>query len=151
VALERLRKHLKDEIYKSIVLGHENFIMGACYGFDLIASEIVPEIKGEILNENQNNIHLIAAVPFKKQAEIFSREDRDLYLSVLKQSDQAVTLNDSYQRGCYYERNRWMVECASRQICYFDGKPSGTGYTVKYARKKNLDIVNLYDIVNTKE
>jgi uncharacterized phage-like protein YoqJ len=147
INIKILEKRLKEEIEKSIEMGYDTFIIGACYGFDLLAAEIILKKQQIISVDISNKIHLIAAVPFQGQAVNFSQSDQDLYYKVLDQCDEVVTLNPSYRRGCYSERNRWMVDHASHLICYFNGKPSGTGNTVKYAKKKGLSIVNLYNDV----
>ncbi|MDR2340590.1 MAG: DUF1273 domain-containing protein [Deltaproteobacteria bacterium] len=139
-----LEKRLKEEIEKSIAKGYDTFIMGACYGFDLLAAEMILNRQQTVSIGNGGKIYLIAAVPFEGQADDFSQTDQDLYYKVLDQCDEVVTLNPDYRRGCFAERNRWMVDRASHLICYFDGKPSGTGHTVKYAKKNGLSIVNLY-------
>jgi uncharacterized phage-like protein YoqJ len=147
--LTTLRKRIEEEVEKSLNIGHNTFIMGACYGFDLMAAEVVLAKMAELRDGNLDNIRLVAAVPFTNQPETFSAADRDLYYLVLDQCSEVETLNDEYRRGCYSERNRWMVDHSSHLICYWNGRPSGTGHTVKYARKKGLKIVNLHDEISS--
>ena len=40
-------------------------------------------------------------------------------------------------------RNRYLVDHANFLIAVYDGKPGGTQYTVEYARKKGLEIVQI--------
>lgn len=49
-----------------------------------------------------------------------------------------------YCKQAFHIRNRYMVDHSSRLICYYDGQLGGTDYTVNYARKKGLDIINLH-------
>ncbi len=70
---------------------------------------------------NPKILKLIAVVPFEEQAR--------------------------YHQGCYYERNRYMVDHSSRMMCYYDGDKGGTEYTVKYAEQNNLQITNLYETI----
>ena len=65
------------------------------------------------------------------------------YDRVLERCDAVETVSESYSRGCYQLRNRYMVDRSGRLICYFDGQPGGTAGTVRYAMKKTLEIVNL--------
>jgi hypothetical protein len=37
-----------------------------------------------------------------------------------------------------------MVDKSSKLICYYDGSGGGTGYTVEYAKKRSVQVVNLY-------
>ncbi len=119
--------------------------MGACYGFDLLTAGLVLEKKKLIPFDNPVKLRLIAAVPYEEQAAEWTEADRDIYYDTLALCDEVVTLNTRYRRGCFHERNRWMVDRASRLVCYHDGSASGTGYTVLYAQKKGLEIVNLFD------
>ena len=39
-----------------------------------------------------------------------------------------------------------MVDNSSRLICYYNGCSGGTAFTVRYAGKKGLEIVNLFEV-----
>ena len=44
-----------------------------------------------------------------------------------------------------FERNRKLVDMSTYCICYLTKATGGTAYTVKYAKKKNLQIINIGD------
>ena len=140
---EKLWIDLYEEIEKAIKDGFDTFLMGACYGFDLLAAEMVLVQKTLIIKE-QKRIKLIAAIPFKEQAAKWKEKDREKYFKILKQCDEVIYVNIQYSFNCYHKRNRFMVDNSSRLICYYDGGKSGTGYTVHYAKKMGCEEINLY-------
>ena len=82
---EQEMKHLKQkllaEIDNAIENGIDTFYMGSCYGFDLLAAQMVLRRKKVIsLNKpRQNSIKLVAIIPFEEQASRWSEKDRELY------------------------------------------------------------------------
>ena len=134
---------LYNEIDKAVFKGYDTFIFGACYGFDLICAEQVLRRKQIIRNADPLKIILIAAVPFEDQAVKWKEQDRDKYFSILSKCDDVIILNKHFKVDCYYERNRYMVDNSSRLICYYDGSSGGTKYTVEYAEKQQIQIINL--------
>ena len=64
------------------------------------------------------------------------------YYDLLRDSDRIIQLCDSYQRGCYHIRNRYMVDNCDVLIAIYNGETKGgTAYTVNYARKLGKEIV----------
>ena len=63
----------------------------------------------------------------------------DMVLSL--QESVAVLICPDYRPDCYYQRNRYMVDHASRLIgVWREGCPGGTQYTIQYAEKKGLEL-----------
>ena len=101
---------------------------------------------GEIILAEKKTGHselkLICAVPFKEQARGWDPMEKLRYYELLRRSDRIVQVCDSYQRGCYHARNRYMVDNSDVLIAIFNGDPKGgTAYTVNYARKKGKEII----------
>ncbi|WP_304508062.1 SLOG family protein [Anaerotignum sp.] len=119
--LERLKLRVGEEIAKAMEGGIEIFYFGACYGFDLLCADIVLGRKKVIQIRKPKIISLIAVLPYEEQAKYWKEESREVYFSILAQCDEVITLSAKYHRGCYHERNRYMVEHSSKMICYFDG------------------------------
>ncbi len=44
---------------------------------------------------------------------------------------------------CIVKRNRHLVDYSSACICYLNKSTGGTAYTVEYAKKRGLQIINL--------
>lgn len=142
--LEKLKLAIREEIDKAVTEGFDTFLMGACYGFDLMAAMQVHYRSRVIKPNDPPDIKLIAVVPFEGQANKWTEQDRELYFNTLPLCDEVIMLNKAYNSGCYHERNRWLCDHSSRMICYYNGTGSGTGYTVAYAEKAGMPITNLY-------
>lgn len=136
----------EDEVYNGIYSavedavfdGYEEFICGACRGGDFIFGEAVIRLK-----ESYPSLRLVCVLPFRNQAELWSNEDRDRYADLLDMSDEVICLNDSFKKGCMHQRNRYMVDRSSLLIAAYNGTKGGTEYTLGYAKKKGLRIVNV--------
>ena len=138
--LDALRRDLRSAVEHAIDAGYVNFISGMSRGFDLWAAEAVLDARAA-----HPDVRLICAVPFKAQAHHWDAEWRNLFSRVLQQADEIQVLFDQYERGCYYARDRHMVEQSDRVICWYTGAPGGTQYTYQYAQKQGCHIVNLAD------
>lgn len=141
--LDILRHMLIVEIDRFITQGYDIFMFGACYGFDLICAEQLLKRRQIVRYADPLIIKLIAVVLFEDQAVRWKEQDRDKYFNILSKCDDVIILNKHYKSGCYYERNRYMVDNSSKLICYYDGSGGGTKYTVEYAEKQSVQIVNL--------
>ena len=144
-----LLQNLSMEVDKSISEGYHTFLFGACYGFDLICAEQVLLRKQITQYRSPVNIKLIAVIPFEEQAVRWREQDRDKYFNILSKCDDVIILNKHFKAGCYYERNRYMVDASSRLICYYNGSGGGTRYTVEYANKQLVPVVNLCSSVGS--
>lgn len=141
--LEHLRDMLREQIDKAITDGYDTFIFGVCEGFDLMAAQMILYRKRVIKLGDPPNIKLIAAVPYEEQPKDWSEDDRNLYFETLALCDEVITLSTHYRRGIFYERNRFMVDNSTRLICYCKTSKGGTKYTLDYAEKQGLEIINL--------
>ena len=127
--LEKLKKKLLLEIDRAIANGVDTFYFGACYGFDLLAAQLVLMRSKILVLDNPKHITLIAVVPFEEQAARWSETNREIYYSTLQYCDEVIMLHTKFEKGCYHERNRYMVDRSSQMITYYDGTPGGTAYT----------------------
>ena len=114
--------------------GAENFFCGMAKGFYLYAGEAVIKIK-----ENFPQVKLIACIPYFGQEKGYSKEDKNRYVSILKNCDLKITLAESYYKGCAIVRDRYMADQADVLVAYLKKKTGGTAYTVGYFQKKYKD------------
>ena len=142
--MHELKIIIGEQVDKAIKEGADTFYFGACYGFDLLCAEIVLMRKRVIHILEPRVIKLIAVVPYEEQPKNWNEVNRELYFATLAQCDEVIILNAKYHQGCFHRRDRYMVDNSSKMICYFDGS-KGTPYTVKYAEKNKVQIINLYE------
>lgn len=136
VMIRRLCTAVADMIEK----GCRIFYTGMAMGFDIIAAEHIALVK-----KLNREIKLIAVVPFRGQESGWSYEWRERYKALLKECDEVIVLEESFTKWAYHSRNRYMVDHSRYCITYFDGKKSGTAYTVQYAERKGLYVLNIHD------
>lgn len=136
---QMLKNPLQEAIIRAYEDGYRLFITGMSRGFDLWAAQTVLELRQSL------PIRLLCAVPFDGQASHWESGWQKCHQYVLLAADFVHSLSDSYTPDCFYVRNRRMVESSSRVICWFDGVPGGTAFTLRCAKRSGLDIDNLAD------
>lgn len=135
-----LKRLLWKEIVKRINNGYDTFYCGAAKGADIICGELVVLAQEKLTVP----IQLICVVPFKDQTKDWSDSWKQRYNLLLEKSSRVVQLSEHYYRGCYYARDRYMVDHADALIAVYSGQRGGTSYTVQYAyaQKKEVTILN---------
>lgn len=132
--VDPIRIQLKKEVNKCIEDGYDTFLCGMAEGFDLMSAEIVLDLK------KSYSIKLICVIPFDD-----GREHGEKYSNIVNNADEKVVLSNQFSYDTYYKRNEYMVDNCDKLICYYDGRYGGTEYTVDYANKKGIPVVNLWD------
>ena len=117
--------------------GCTDFYCGMAKGFDLAAAETVLKLKG------MYDAELIACIPYAGQAEYFSLSDRERYENILKYCSKKIIFSEKYNRWCMHARDRFMAENCSSLICYLRKNSGGTFYTVNYARRQGVKIIEI--------
>jgi uncharacterized phage-like protein YoqJ len=118
--------------------GVTTFLTGMAMGTDMIAAELVLDLKYAYPEEE---IRLIAVVPYSGQSERWSRNYQIRYETILEQADEQIVLSPFYTKSCMHQRNRYMVDHSAHLIAVYGGENGGTKNTVEYAKRKGLDIV----------
>ena len=135
--LESVTQRLRDAVIASIKDGYLYFGAGGALGFDTLAAQTVLELK-----KDYPNIKLILVLPCKTQTRGWEQEDIEEYDRIIGAVDKVVYTSQNYYRGCMQKRNRHLVDFSSLCICYLNKSTGGTAYTVDYAKKNKLTIIN---------
>lgn len=133
-----LKKALRELVGIFAKRGIIYFGCGGARGFDLLAAETVLEMK-----KYYPEIKLIMVYPFRNQTQFWNIRDTETYNSIKKQCDKQVYISEQYTSNCMIMRNKHLVNNSRYCICYFTGVNSGTEYTVNYAARHGLTIINL--------
>lgn len=80
---------------------------------------------------------------FDDQAKSWTVEYRQRHDSLFKKADIVTATSNSFYRGCYHKRNRYMVDNADVVLACFDGKAGGTEVTMDYAEKNEVPVMIL--------
>lgn len=134
---EQLKQELFCEILRMTREGVNVFISGMARGVDLWAAEAVLQIQNV---KPSQKIELWAIVPYDRQPLAWSAKERARYQRILEQAARVEYISHDYYNGCLQKRNRYMVDHATHLLAVYDGQPGGTASTIRYARKKGLEI-----------
>lgn len=136
--IEIIISNMNEEVDNLIKNGITNFICGGALGFDQIAASLIIAKK-----EVKKDIRLILALPCKNQDKGWSSQQKVLYYNLLAEADEVIYISEEYTDGCMKRRNYYMVEHSKFCICALLYNRSGTAQTVRYAKERNVVIINL--------
>lgn len=133
-----LNSRLEEEIDKLVSRGITNFCAGGALGFDTLAALAV-------LRKKARNpaVKLILVLPCKEQSQNWSENNKVIYNEIMKFADEVLYVSENYTRFCMQQRNRELVDRSSVCVGFLLKKTGGTAYTVNYAEKQGLEIINL--------
>ena len=94
----------------------------------------------KILQKIYKDIKIIAVIPCKGQEKKWKPSQQTRYHKLIKQCDDTIILSDTYTKNCMNDRNKYMVEHSSVVIACFNGIPSGTGNTIRFAKENGCKI-----------
>ena len=135
----QIEKLLEAELLNLIAQGVINFLIGGSFGFDMLAAEVVMNLKN-----NFDNIKLIVILPCKNRIEYLRPLERQKYNNILKKADEIIYLSKNYYVGCMLERNKHMIDNSEFCISYFKKNCGGILlHTLNYAGKKGTKVINL--------
>ena len=135
--LYRLRSTILYFVSKGVV----NFRAGGALGFDTMAAASVL-----IMKNKYPNVRLDLILPCETQTSGWHPESVKLYEEIKKRADNVSYVSTSYFRGVMQKRNRALVDGADVCVAFLrGGAQGGTGYTVSYAQKKGVRVINLWE------
>lgn len=140
--IKKIEARLEKEIEELIKSGFCYFAAGGALGFDTVAEQTVLNLK-----EKYPYIKLFLVLPCKNQAECWNEPNKRLYEHIKSKSDKVIYTSDNYFRGCMHKRNRFLADNSSVCISYLVENTGGTLYTVNYAKKIRLEIINIADLL----
>ena len=111
------------------------FISGMAIGVDMWAAEIVLDLK-----DYYPDITLEAAIQCRNQTASWNVKNKERYEQLLSHCDTVTVLQEQYTVGCMQRRNEYMVDKSNYVLAVWNGKPSGTGKTIKYAAQKSMPV-----------
>ncbi len=133
-----ITQNLKNVLIKCIKNGYRCFYTGGALGFDTVAAKTVLELKTEY-----PHIELILVLPCHNQPRKWKEADIAEYDKIRCRADKIIYTSEHYYTGCMHKRNRYLVDHSSFCICYLNHNKGGTAYTVDYAKRHSLNIVNI--------
>lgn len=137
-----LEELLEASIEKFIMAGITVYRAGGALGFDTLAAQKVLKLR-----KTHPEITLELILPCKDQKNGWGVKDVQTYEEILSEANSVVFLHDKYRRGCMHERNRALVDGSVVCLSYCTSRTGGTAYTVDYAKKNDVCVINLASLL----
>ena len=118
--------------------GARDFYTGGAAGFDQIAGELVLRLK-----KKDPSVRLHVLLPYAGYTGKLNHAERLRRQTLLDGADEVRPIFSRYFRGCFLQRDRALVDQAESCIAYLRKAPSGTAWTVSFARQKGIPVVLL--------
>ena len=136
--IESIIFRLNNEVERLIQEGVTTFISGGALGFDQIAASLIASKK-----EMEIDIQLVMALPCRGQEDFWPEKEKEIYRWLLSVADDVKYISETYSNDCMKKRNEYMVKQSDYCVCALINKRSGTGQTVRYAKQKQRQIINV--------
>ena len=133
-----LKRHIANAAEAAYQEGYRHFLCGMAQGCDLYFCESIMALR-----EAHPEITLEAAIPCPTQANAWPPDQRARYARLVASCDYETVVSAQYTTSCMHRRDRYMVDHVSLLIAAFDGSTGGTRYTVEYALRRGVSIVDL--------
>lgn len=133
-----LKRRIADAVETAYEEGYRHFLCGMALGCDLYFCECVLDLRARY-----PDVTVEAAIPCPSQADAWPAKQRVRYAALVAACDFETMVSQRYTASCMQRRDRYMVDHASLLIAAFDGTPGGTRYTVEYALRRGIQVVDL--------
>jgi uncharacterized phage-like protein YoqJ len=130
---------LRETVTSLYNIGARIFRVGMAEGFDMVAAEIVMELMSE-----NSDITMEAYIPWPEFDKRLNASDAVRFRKILSCCDRRHIASEEYNKGVFHKRNDMLIDGADYIVAWWNGSSSGTGYTVKRARRNHIRIINLY-------
>ncbi len=139
--IRQIEERVRKEVLDLIAEGVSTFYVGGAMGFDTLAAEVLLDLR-----EKENAvIRIVSAIPFPDWREGWPESEKLRQERIIQASDEVFYVARVHSREAYLRRDREMVDRSGYCIAYCSRASGGTAYTVRYAMKKGLQVVNVAD------
>ena len=135
---EQLARRLEATVEELIRAGVRYFGAGGALGFDTLAAQTILKLRAQY-----SQVKLILVLPCETQTRGWPEENVRIYEEIKKAADKVRYTSVEYTRGCMHKRNRHLVDHSGVCVAYLTESRGGTAYTVDYARKNGVPVINL--------
>ena len=137
--LEEITARTEAKVRELISEGHRCFVVGGAIGYDTLAAELLFHLR----DVEHMGIRVILAYPFDGYTAPWSEGQKATYARLLPLYDERICVAAAASRGAYLQRDRYMVDASSMCIAYCTRQTGGTAYTIRYATKKGVPVINV--------
>ena len=136
-----IRARVKAQVVSLISKGVDTFYVGGAVGFDMLAAELLIDLR----NKEGADIRIISALPFPEWRNNWPEDEIRRQDIIMENSDEVSYASGQHSREAYLSRDRKMVDESKYCIAYCTRRSGGTAYTIRYAMKKGLQVINMAD------
>lgn len=136
--LPDVRLRLRDTLAGLYGGGIRHFYAGGALGFDTLAAQEVLALR-----DVHADVRLCLALPCPAQSSGWKEGQTALYEYIRDRADEVICVSDRYTPDCMFARNRYMADRSCVCVCYLQRARGGTAYTVNYAARNGVKIINL--------
>ncbi len=139
--IKRIEERVRLEAQDLIAKGVHTFYVGGAMGFDTLAAEVLLDLR----EKGKADIRIVSALPFPDWRDGWPDSEKLRQERIVRESDEVFYAARVHSRDAYLKRDREMVDRSGFCIAYCTRASGGTAYTVRYAMKKGLQVVNVAD------
>ena len=136
-----VRARIREETLIQMARGVDTFLVGGAIGFDMLAAEVLLEMR----ETEGKALRLVSVLPFQGWRDRWGSAEKDREDRILEKSDEISFSRLKNSRQCYLDRDRKMVDSSCACIAYCSRFGGGTAYTVRYAMKQGVEVINIAD------
>lgn len=149
---DMVKAKIREQALIQLENGISTFMVGGAVGFDMLAAEVLLDLR----EKEGKELRLVSVLPYLEWRDRWAEEDKDREDRILERSDEIIFMDGEVIRRTYLDRDRKMVDHSSVCIAYCTRRNGGTAYTVRYALKNGLQVINLADwniaqLINTEK
>lgn len=132
-----------DELYNN---GVREFRAGGAIGFDTLAA-----LKVISYRELHPDVRLHLILPCRDQDSRWGDYDKKTYRYIIRCADSVSYIENTYTPDCMHRRNRSLVNGADFCVAYLSRGEGGSAYTVNFANRSGVKVINLYGKTDTQK
>ncbi len=117
------------------------FSVGGAIGFDALVARYLFYLR----DIRRLNIKVILVCPFDGFTIRWHQDQQDRFEEMLSHYDKVIYKEKTGSREAYLSRNRHLVDNSAYCIAYCTRNYGGTAYTVRYAMKNGVTVLNTAD------
>ena len=136
-----VRARIREETLRQMERGIDTFLVGGAVGFDMLAAEVLLELR----EKEGKALRLVSVLPFQGWRDRWGTAEKDREDRILEKSDEILISAAAYSKQAYLHRDRRMVDASAVCIAYCNRRDGGTAYTVRYALRQGVPVVNIAD------
>jgi uncharacterized phage-like protein YoqJ len=138
----RLYDLLQQTVEQLIRDGASIFRTGGALGFDTMAALCILNLRRQY-----PHIRLELILPCPTQTQGWKKTDQSTYEQILSHANAHRYVSSAYYNGVMHARNRALVDGADLCVAYLRTSHGGTAYTVSYALRNGVALINLHDML----